>query len=410
MKITSVSAMEILDSRGNPTVLAKVTAGSANGVAATPSGASTGSFEAAELRDGGKRYLGKGVQNAVANVNTTIAKAIVGMEVENQEEIDKKMIELDGTENKSRLGGNAIVAVSMAVLRCAANSKGKELYEHLNGKLLPTPMLNILNGGKHAGGKLAIQEFMIMPKGAKNFSEMLQFSVETYHVLGKRLVKKYGVSAKNVGDEGGFAPQMNSGDEALDEIVGAIEEAGYSREIKIAMDAAASSFYDEKTKKYLIDGKNINANALCDYYVNLTKSYPIISIEDPFFEDEFDAFAELTAKIGSKIQIVGDDLVVTNPKRIATAIQKKSMNALLLKVNQIGTVTEAKQAAKMCKDKKMGVVVSHRSGETEDSFIADFAVGIDAGQIKTGAPCRSERNAKYNRLLQIERNLKGNKW
>jgi len=407
MKITSVFAREILDSRGNPTIEVEVKAGKAFGRAAAPSGASTGMHEALELRDGGKRYLGKGVRKAVDKVNKIISPALKKMDVAKQSAIDKKMIGLDGTENKMNLGGNAMVATSMAVLRAAANSRGKWLYEHLGGKKLPKPMFNILNGGKHAGGELSIQEFMIIPSKAKSFSETLRQASEIYHVLGKRLVKKYGPGARNVGDEGGFAPQMKRTHEALDAIMEAINEAGYKGKVNLAMDAAASSFYSERSSNYILDGEYREKEEMLDFYVGLSKSYPIVSIEDPFYEEDFDSFAALTKKIGKKVQIVGDDLLVTNVKRIKTGIKKKSMNALLLKVNQIGTVTEAMEAAKLCRKNKMNVVVSHRSGETEDSFIADFSVGLETGQIKTGAPARGERTSKYNQLLRIEERLKG---
>ncbi|MDO8554918.1 MAG: phosphopyruvate hydratase [Candidatus Micrarchaeota archaeon] len=402
--ITKVHAREVLDSRGNPTVEVDVETEEFLGRGVAPSGASTGIYEAVELRDGGKRYNGKGVLKAVENVNQLIASALVGMEVTEQKDIDERMIALDGTENKSKLGANATVATSMAVARCAAASEGVEVYDYFGGTELPRAMFNILNGGKHAGGKLSIQEFMILPN-AKSFSERLQIACETYHILGKYLVKKYGPSAKNVGDEGGYAPQLTSTEEALDAIMHAIEESGYKSDL--ALDCAASSFYDEKTEKYNLDGKTTNNSELLDYYISLIKKYPITSIEDPFEENDFGSFADITKTLGSKIQIVGDDLLVTNVKRIKQAIEKKSCNALLLKLNQIGTVTESIAAADMCKKAGWKIVVSHRSGETEDSFIADFAVGINAGQIKTGAPARGERTAKYNQLLRIEEQLMG---
>jgi enolase len=401
MKITKVHAREILDSRGNPTIEVDVFTENGSGSAAAPSGASTGVHEAVELRDGGERYGGKGVLKAVRNVNELIGPNLLGMSAQDQEAVDKKLLDIDGTDNKSKLGANAIVATSMAVMRAAAAEKDKELYEHLGGDKLPHAMFNILNGGKHAGGKLSIQEFMIIPE-AKTFSERLQMASEVYHQLGKELVNEYGASARNVGDEGGFAPQIENTEEVLEVISHAIYGCGYAAEVKLAMDAAASSFYNKKEKKYTLDGKSLDEGELLDYYVELSRKYGIISIEDPFHEESFDAFAELVKKIGKDVQVVGDDLVVTNPKRIKRAIESKAMNALLLKVNQIGTVTEALQAARMTKKAGMNVVVSHRSGETEDTFIADFAVGIDAGQIKTGAPARGERTAKYNRLLRIE--------
>ncbi|MBU0586632.1 phosphopyruvate hydratase [Candidatus Micrarchaeota archaeon] len=401
MKIEKVFAREVLDSRGNPTVEAEIKTISSFARAIAPSGASTGKHEACELRDGGKRFLGKGVLKAVENVNKIIAPALLGANVLEQMRLDERMIELDGTENKSKLGANAMVAVSMAIMKAAAYGKKQQVYQHLKGKLLPMPMLNIVNGGMHAGNALAIQEFMIIPKKAKSFPEALRMSCEVYHTLGKRLVKKYGASAKNVGDEGGFAPNFSLCTDALEEITLAVDAAGYSKEVGLAVDAAASSFFDEDIAKYKIDGKELESGQLLDYYSNLADTYPILSIEDPFEEEDFESFAQITKAIGNKIQIVGDDLLVTNPKRLKHAIEKKAVNALLLKINQIGTVTESMEVASLCKKSGIRVVVSHRSGETEDSFIADFVVGIEAGQIKTGAPARGERTCKYNQLLRI---------
>lgn len=402
MNIERIFAREVLDSRGNPTVEAEVKTSGSFARAIAPSGASTGKHEAHELRDEGKRFFGKGVLNAVNNVNKIIAPALIGESVFGQEKLDEKMLALDGTENKNNLGANAMVAVSMALMKAAAYAKKQQVYQYLGGDVVPVPMLNILNGGKHAGNALAIQEFMIIPKWPKNFKTALQMACEVYHVLGKRLVKKYGANAKNVGDEGGFAPNISNCLDAMEEIALATDEAGYGNEMKIGIDAAASSFYDEKTKRYSIDGKKIDSGGLLDYYSEMAKKFEILSIEDPFEEDDFEGFAEITRKMGSKVQIVGDDLLVTNPKRLAVAIGKKSVNALLLKINQIGTVSEALEVAEMCKKNKIKVVVSHRSGESEDNFIADFAVGINAGQIKTGAPARGERTCKYNQLLRIE--------
>jgi enolase len=401
MRITRVFAREVLDSRGNPTVEVEVKSDEGFGRAIAPSGASTGAHEALELRDGGFRLSGKGVQNAVANVNNIIAREITGLETAKQKEIDARMISADGTEAKSVLGANAMVAVSMAALKCAASEKGMPLYRYMGGKALPVPMLNILNGGKHAGNSLAIQEFMIMPVRAGTFRQALEQACTVYHALGARLSKKYGVQARNVGDEGGFAPSLSGTAAALDEIAAAIEECGLSREVKIAMDCAASSFYDTKTGKYAIDGKSLDAGALLDYYMGVLGMYDIISIEDPFFEDDFKSFALLNSKLSGKIQVVGDDLLVTNPMRLKSAIERKSVSALLMKVNQIGTVSESIEVASMCRKAGINIVVSHRSGETEDTFIADFAVGINAGQIKTGAPARGERTCKYNQLLRI---------
>ena len=405
MHIRKVHAREILDSRGNPTIEVDIfTENGAFGRAAAPSGASTGTHEALELRDGGARYLGKGVLKAIENVNEKIGPVIAGMPLEPLTDIDRQMIELDGTPDKSRLGGNAIVAVSMACARAAAASAGKPLWSYFGGTELPKAMFNILNGGKHAGGKLSIQEFMIIPDAA-SFSERLRMASEIYHVLGKQLEKKYGASAKNVGDEGGFAPQLKSASEALNAIEEAIDEAGYGKKVGLALDAAASSFYDEKTGKYNLDGKNVKPEDLLEFYLGLCKNFGLVSLEDPFFEEDFASFANLTKKVGKKVQIVGDDLLVTNPRRIRMAFESNACNALLLKLNQIGTVSEAVAAANMCKRKHWGVIVSHRSGETEDTFISDFAVGINAGQIKTGAPARGERTGKYNQLLRIEEEL-----
>ncbi len=404
MKIANILAREVLDSRGNPTVEVELLAGGVYSTAAAPSGASTGKHEAVELRDGGNRYLGKGVTRAVDNVNSVIAPAIMGMDIREYAEIDRKMRELDGTKDKSRLGANAMTAVSIAVFRAAAAANEKTVYEYLGGNVLPRAMFNVLNGGKHAGGKLAIQEFMIMPD-ADRFRQRLQIASEIYHVLGKRLVKKYGPSARNVGDEGGYAPQMDSGHEALDALANAIEEAGYSDNCDLTIDAAASSFYDEKTGKYRVDGKELDEGQLLDYYVDLAGTFKLKSIEDPFYEESFEAFAALTEKLSPDVQIVGDDLLVTNINRIKSALEHRSATALLLKINQIGTVSEALEAVELCRKNDMNIVVSHRSGETEDSFIADFAVGINSGQIKSGAPARGERVSKYNQLLRIEERL-----
>jgi len=401
MKITGVWAREILDSRGNPTVEVDVVAENGFGSAAAPSGASTGQHEAHELRDGGARYLGKGVLKAVDNVNNLIGPAILGMEVEDPAAIDLKLRELDGTRDKSRLGANATVATSMAVLRAAASSSGKMLHEYLGGSTLPRAMFNIINGGKHAGGKLAVQEFMIIPD-ADTFAERLRMASEIYHTLGKQLSAKYGPAARNVGDEGGFAPPIDNTYVALDSLITAIEETGYTGRCALAFDAAASSFHNNGS--YAIDGKQLKENDLVDYYADVARAYPVKSIEDPFYEESFGAFAALVKELPG-VQIVGDDLVVTNVTRIRRAIEAKSMTSLLLKINQIGTVSEALDAAKLCRANGLNIVVSHRSGETEDCFIADFAVGIDAGQIKTGAPARGERTAKYNQLLRIEERL-----
>ncbi len=405
MKIKSVFAREIIDSRGNPTVEVDLKTETGFGRASSPSGASRGLHEAIELRDGGERFGGKGVLKAVGNINKLIWPALDGMEASPQEDIDTKMIGLDGTANKEKLGGNAIVAVSMANLKAAASSRKMALHDFLGGDKLPIPLLNIINGGKHAGNGLSIQEFMIIPFGAECFSEGLRASCEVYADLRERITRKYGKGSRNVGDEGGFAPHISMSSEALDVISESIEECGYSREIGIGMDAAASSFYREKDEKYFMDGNYLERDELIEYYGGLLERYKILSIEDPLFEEDFEGFAEFTKKYGGKIQVVGDDLLVTSPARVEKAVEMKAVNALLLKVNQIGTVTEARKAAQIAMDAGMQVVVSHRSGETDDSFIADFAVGIGATQIKAGAPARGERAAKYNRLLRIEEKL-----
>ena len=407
MEIEKIWAREVLDSRGNPTVEAEVTVKGHRITAIAPSGASTGTWEAHELRDGGDRYGGKGVLKAVGNVRTEIAKKLVGMDPTDQRAIDEAMIELDGTENKTRLGGNATVAVSLAVARAGAMCNGVPIYEHIGGDhvTLPVPMLNIINGGKHAGGNLKIQECMIIPAGAPSFSECLRMSTEVYMHLKTLLKNKYGVGAINIGDEGGFAPPLDTVDEALSIIVDSISDTGYvpGKDVFLAIDAASSEFY--KDGVYNVDGMDLSAGELADHYVELTKTHPLISIEDPFFEDDFATTAELTRKVGNRVQIVGDDLFVTNSKRLARGIDEGAANALLLKVNQIGTVTESGDAAKMSFDNGYNVVVSHRSGESEDTTIADLSVGWGSGEIKTGAPARGERTAKYNRLLRIEEDL-----
>lgn len=408
MEIEKVWAREVLDSRGNPTVEAEITVKGHRITAIAPSGASTGTWEALELRDGDKsRYGGKGVQKAVENVRGPIAKALKGMDPSDQESIDRTMIELDGTENKSNLGGNAMVAVSLAAVRAGSMAAGVPIYEHI-GKdhvTLPVPMLNIINGGKHAGGNLAVQECMIIPAGAKTFSDCLRMSSEVYMSLKALLKQKYGVSAINIGDEGGFAPPVDTVDEALTTITDAVSAAGYTpgKDVFLAIDAASSEFF--KDGVYSVDGMKLSAGQLADHYVQLTEDHPLISIEDPFFEDDFESTAELTKKIGKHVQIVGDDLFVTNSKRLQRGIDAGAANALLLKVNQIGTVTEAGEAAALSFANGYNVIVSHRSGESEDTTIADLSVGWGSGEIKTGAPARGERTAKYNRLLRIEEDL-----
>jgi len=406
-KITQVKAREVLDSRGNPTIEVEIWAGVKMGRAIAPSGASTGVHEAVELRDGDSRYAGKGVLKAVSNVNTIIAKAITGFDCTRQAEIDKMLIDLDGTSNKANLGANATVATSMALAKCAAACKDVPLYKSLNPQafLLPVPMLNVLNGGKHAGTKLSPQEFMIMPIAAPSFREALRMASETYHELANIVKERYGVSAKNVGDEGGYAPNMTLTSEALECLMKAIENAGYSKEVSLAIDPAASSFYDANNKAYHLDGKDVSAQQLVDFWAELAETYPIVSIEDPFQEEDFDSFSALTKKIGSRIQVVGDDIFVTNVKRIEKGIEMHSANSVLIKLNQIGTVTETIDAINLALENGWTAVVSHRSGETEDTTVADFVVAMGTGHIKTGAPARGERTAKYNQLLRIEEEL-----
>ncbi len=410
-KIAFVRALEILDSRGNPTVRVQVKL--ENGMAASasvPSGASTGENEALELRDGDKtRYDGKGVLRAVGNVNQTIAPKLVGLDPTHQAEIDRLMIELDGTSHKGKLGANAILGVSMAVARAAARSAGLPLYAYLGGPRavrLPVPMMNILNGGKHADNSVDFQEFMVMPIGAPNFAEALRYGVETFHAL-KGILSKRGY-ATSVGDEGGFAPNLKSNDEACEVILEAIGKAGYAprKDIDIALDPAASSFYGGGVYNLTKSGQGKKSSAeMTALYAAWVDKYPIVSIEDGLAETDWEGFREHTAALGGKIQIVGDDIYVTNTRFIARGIQEKSTNAVLIKLNQIGTVTETIEAIEMCQKAGWGYVISHRSGETEDNFLADFAVAMGGGQIKTGSACRSERIAKYNRLLEIEAEL-----
>lgn len=405
--IMHVFAREILDSRGNPTVEAEVFLDDgSHGVAGVPSGASTGVHEAHELRDGGERYLGKGVLNAVNNVNEEIADAIAGAEADDQRLIDRAMIALDGTENKSRLGANAILGVSIAVAKAAAESAGLPLYRYIGGPnahVLPVPMMNIVNGGAHADSGVDVQEFMIAPIGAESFSEALRMGAEVYHSL-KSVIKSKGLST-GLGDEGGFAPSVESTKAALDLIVEAIEKAGFKpgADIALALDVASSEFY--KDGKYHFEGGEHTAEEMAKVYEQLIAEYPIVSIEDPLQEDDWEGYTALTAAIGDKVQIVGDDFFVTNPARLKEGIEKKAANALLVKVNQIGTLTETFDAVDLAHRNGYRTMMSHRSGETEDTTIADLAVALGCGQIKTGAPARSERVAKYNQLLRIEQQL-----
>ncbi len=410
-KITKIKSRWILDSRGNPTVETDVFAGKIYARAAVPSGASTGILEALELRDGGNAFLGKHVTKAISNVNDILGKKLIGFDVREQNIIDEEMIKIDGTDNKSKLGANAILSVSLANAKLAALLSQKPLFEYLNilaynkerdNYLLPLPCCNIINGGEHAGNDLAIQEFMVLPVGAKSFSNALQNVAEVYQTLKKLLKKNYGPSAINVGDEGGFAPNLSLTSEAVDIIIEAIEAAGFlmGTDFVLGMDAAASEFYEDGL--YNIDGKKLTNEELLEYYLELLHEYPFKSIEDPFDEKDFRSFSNLTAKVDRSIQIVDDDLTVTNMKILKKAIDEKAGNALLLKVNQIGSLTEAINAAKMAFENGFNVMVSHRSGETEDSFISDLAVGLCTGQLKSGATCRSDRNCKFNQLLRIE--------
>jgi enolase len=426
--ITRILAREIFDSRGNPTVEVDLCTEQQLFRAAVPSGASTGVYEALELRDGDKdRLQGKGVLKAVSNINTIIAPKLLGMDVTEQTKIDKLMVEtLDGSKNewgwsKSNLGANAILAISMAVCRAGAASKQVPLYKYiaqLGGKseedfIMPVPSFNVINGGSHAGNRLACQEFMILPTGASSFKDAMIIGAEIYHTLKGVIKKKYGQDACNVGDEGGFAPSVQDNNEALEVLMEAIQKSGHAEKVKIGTDVAASEFYDADTKLYNLDFKNPDAGAdmkmtatqLNEYYRQWIEKYPLVSIEDPFDQDDWEAYSQFMKEVGSQVQIVGDDLLVTNPNRIKKALEVQACNALLCKVNQIGSITESIEAVKMCQDAGWGVMVSHRSGETEDSFIADLVVGLRTGEIKTGAPCRSERLAKYNQLMRIEEEL-----
>ncbi|MFC1940527.1 phosphopyruvate hydratase [Chloroflexota bacterium] len=410
LTITSVKAGEILDSRGNPTVEVRIELSDGTmGQAAVPSGASTGKYEAVELRDGdASKFNGLGVLKAVNNVNKDIAKAIIGMPATDQAAIDNRLIELDGTDNKSHLGANAILGVSLAVAHATASSLAMPLYRYLAESArytLPVPMMNILNGGKHAASSTDFQEFMVVPAGAGSFSHALQMGTEVYHSL-KKVLKDKGLNT-NVGDEGGFAPSLPSNKQAVEAVLSAIEKAGYQpgRDCYIALDPAASEFY--KDGKYILtrEGAALSPAEMVDYYVNWISAYPIISIEDGMAEDDWDGWQLITRKLGSKVQLVGDDLYVTNVKRLSQGIKMKASNSILIKLNQIGTLTETISAIQMAQQAGWTAIVSHRSGETEDTTIADLAAGLNTGQIKAGAPCRSERTAKYNRLLRIEDEL-----
>lgn len=406
-RIKIISAREILDSRGNPTVEVDVTLSDGSKArAAVPSGASTGAFEAVELRDGGPRYLGKGVASAVSNIEKVIAPALIGKDPFEQRALDQIMLNLDGSANKSKLGANAILGVSLAIAKAAANSKNLPFYSYIGGasaSLLPVPMMNILNGGAHADTNVDIQEFMIAPIGAESFKESLRWGAEIYHGL-KSVLKKRGL-ATSIGDEGGFAPNLESNRAALDLIVEAVEKAGYKlgTQIALAMDVAATEFHENGAYKF--EGKSLSAQEMITYYKGLVDAYPLVSIEDPLSEDDWEGWASITRELGERVQLVGDDLFVTNPTRLARGIEAKTANALLVKVNQIGTLTETLDAVSMAHKAGYKSMMSHRSGETEDTTIADLAVAAECGQIKTGAPARSERVAKYNQLLRIEEEL-----
>ena len=409
-KIDAVGAREILDSRGNPTIEVEIILeDDAFGRAAVPSGASTGAFEAHEQRDGDKgRYMGKGVLGAVHAVLDDIDEALTDLDANDQRLVDETMIKLDGTANKEKLGANAILGVSLANARAAAESNGLQLYEYLGqgkGVTLPVPLMNIINGGAHADTGVDIQEFMIVPLGAETYSEALRWGVEVYHNL-KGLLQSKGL-ATGLGDEGGFAPELPTNADALELIVEAIAKSGYTlgKDIALALDVAATEFYNEKTGTYKFEGKERTTDEMIAYYAELLERFPLVSIEDPLAEDDWAGWTKMTAQLGDKVQIVGDDLYVTNPSRLQRGIDEKAGNAILVKVNQIGTLTETRDAVELAQSKGMKAIISHRSGETEDTFIADLAVATNAGQIKTGAPARSERVAKYNQLLRIEEEL-----
>ena len=412
-EIISIKAREVLDSRGNPTVEVDVTTDKGVFRAMTPSGASAGQHEAIELRDGDNaRYLGKGTLKAVDNINKKIAPKLIGLDCHHQETIDNLLLKIDGSENKGKLGANALLPVSMAITKAGAAAAGIPLYVYIGelfGEIpfrLPVPMCNVINGGKHAGQENSIQEHMLMPTGAKNFTESIRMISESYHHLAKLLKDKFGASGVLVGDEGGFAPpQIVDVNKRLDLMLQAVENAGYSGKMQIALDPASSEFFYDGI--YKIGEKSYSGGELVDFYVDLCARYPIISIEDGLAEDDWDSWVEMTKKLGRKIQIVGDDLFVTNTKRIQKGIELQAANSVLIKLNQIGSVTETLNAIKMAQDQGWTAVVSHRSGETEDTFIADLVVGTSAGQIKTGAPARSDRNAKYNQLIRIEEELGG---
>ncbi len=404
--IDSVKGLHAINSRGHPTVKVIVRTRGGQGYGYAPSGASRGEREAVELRDGGRRWLGRGVEKALSNIETLVAPRLVGMDSCRQAEIDRVLIALDGTPNKSRLGGNVTTATSIAVARAAGNTLGLELYRYLGGShanLLPTPLLNIINGGVHAGNELSIQEFMIIPVGADSFLDAIRMSVEIYGSLKETLKSKYGLQAINVGDEGGFAPPLRETRQALDLLMSSVKVAGYEpgSDVLLGIDAAASQFYNKEDNVYDIDGKKLEPSDLLEYYLELADEYPIAYIEDPFEENSWSMFSQLTSKLGRRVLIVGDDLYTTNVRYLERGIREKATNSVLVKINQVGTLTETVEFVRRAVEAGMRAIISHRSGETEDSFIADLAVALSTGLIKTGAPARGERTAKYNRLIEI---------
>jgi enolase len=407
-RITFVHAREILDSRGNPTVEAEVHTKRGFGMASVPSGKSKGKHECVELRDRGKRFMGMGVRKAVSNVNKIIAKEIVGMRASDYSSVDRKMIELDGTENKSRLGGNSILAVSIASVKAASNSLKVPLYSLFSKRKeyrLPVPMMNLINGGEHAGNKLSVQEFLVMPVGAKTFSEAIMIGSEIYHTLRDKLVRKYGRASVNVGDEGGFAPPIEKTEEALEILSSAIKERGYEQKVWVGLDLASSTFYSTKEQRYSIDGLSLDPDDMVEYLIDIQSRYLIKTIEDPFNEDAFSSFAELKSKLKGKAIIIGDDLLCTNSARISNAINMKAVDAVLIKPNQVGTVLETIDAINLSHSNGLHTVVSHRSGDTEDTFISHLSTSMGCLMIKSGAPARGERTSKYNELLRIEEQL-----
>lgn len=409
-KIVSVKARQILDSRGNPTIEAEVRTRASMGRASVPSGASTGTHEALELRDGDpKRFRGRGVSKAVSNVNVVIGPRLTGADCTDQGRVDDVMVRLDGTKDKSRLGANAILSVSMASARAAASSKGVSLFAHLRPSgnyTLPVPMMNVINGGEHAGNELAVQEFLIEPVGARSCSEAIRAGAEVYQALKMLLISKYGKGAINVGDEGGFAPPLKLTKDALGAVANAVKQAGYGeKEVRLGVDAAASTFYHVKEGTYVVDGTKMKPEGLEDFYASLRDEFALLTIEDPFHEEAFESFASITERLGGSTSIIGDDIYVTNVKRIREGVRKRATNAVLIKLNQIGTVTETEEAIELARRSKWRVAISHRSGETEDPFIAHLATAFGSDFIKTGAPARGERVAKYNELLRIQEEL-----